>query len=455
MADPVDLAAAVKLPPREAIRYFRSKGYTVSWNWWETWQAAHAQAFTVAKATRLDVLQTLRAGIDRALQAGTGERAFLRELEPALRKAGWWGRQVVVDAAGHAEVVQLGSPWRLRTIFRTNMRTAWAHGRYRRQVDNAESRPYWLYDARDDDRTRPSHAALDGRVFRHDDPFWATHYPPNGWNCRCRVRPLTKSQVEARGLTVSRGARGLHPVTQRVGVDKRTGEEITTEGVEYRFRARGRRHTLLPDAGWSYNPGAAAPLYDAPAGDPALRSLVVEGQRTWQDWGLPARVPAIPAPPRLPAAPDAAAAKRRIAERLSQPGFEPVGITRADGVRDVIRSRVETPAGLDDVYIADSFIDHIVDRKKDHRERFADWILPSLRDPAEVWLTEVTDGRGRKVYRRQFVTAFEGVDGETKPTVAVIQEGKDDSLAWTFVPTRDSYANGRRRGFLLYRRGRK
>lgn len=137
-------------------------------------------------------------------------------------------------------------------------------------------------------------------MFRHDDPFWATHYPPNGWNCRCRVRPLTKSQVEARGLTVSRGARGLHPVTQRVGVDKRTGEEITTEGVEYRYRTGGRRHTLLPDAGWSYNPGAAAPLYDAPAGDPTLRSLVVDGQRTWQDWGLPARVPAIPAPPRLP-----------------------------------------------------------------------------------------------------------------------------------------------------------
>ena len=49
----------------------------------------------------------------------------------------------------------------------------------------------WMYDARNDDRVRPSHAAMDGIIFRHDDPIWATHYSPNGWNCRCRVRVLT------------------------------------------------------------------------------------------------------------------------------------------------------------------------------------------------------------------------------------------------------------------------
>ena len=159
-------------------------------------------------------------------------------------------------------------------------------------------------------------------------------------------------------------------------------------------------------------------------------------------------MPAIPAPPRLPAAPDAAAAKRRIAERLSQPGFEPIGITRADGKQDVVFSRVETPAGLEDVYVTESFVDHIVDHKKDHRERFADWILPSLRDPAEVWLTEVTDGRGRKVYRRRFITAFEGTVKD-KPTIAVAQEGKDGSLAWTFMRAGSRYLNDQRRGFLL------
>ena len=36
---------------------------------------------------------------------------------------------------------------------------------------------FWMYDARNDDRVRPSHAAMGGVIFRHDDPIWATHYP--------------------------------------------------------------------------------------------------------------------------------------------------------------------------------------------------------------------------------------------------------------------------------------
>ena len=130
---------------------------------------------------------------------------FVEELlEPLLRRAGWWGRQVVVSPDGGAEVVQLGSPHHLRTIYRTNMRTVRSGGRYRRQAESADDRPYWMYDAVMDATTRPSHAAFDGKVFAWDDPIWDTDYPPNGYNCRCRVRALTARQVEARGGWQSR-----------------------------------------------------------------------------------------------------------------------------------------------------------------------------------------------------------------------------------------------------------
>lgn len=41
-----------------------------------------------------------------------------------------------------------------------------------------------------DRRVRPSHAILDGKVYPADHEFWATHYPPNGFRCRCGVRTL-------------------------------------------------------------------------------------------------------------------------------------------------------------------------------------------------------------------------------------------------------------------------
>ena len=164
--DAADLGLAVKLPPRRTIAYFKAKGYTVSWNWWDAWGEAHAKAFTAAKAVKLDVLQSLRGGLDRALAQGLTERTFIKTMEPALRRLGWWGRQFVVNARGEAESVQLGSPHRLKTIFRTNTNTSYAAARERQQRADAGNRPYWQYLSMADGLTRPSHAALNGQVFR-------------------------------------------------------------------------------------------------------------------------------------------------------------------------------------------------------------------------------------------------------------------------------------------------
>lgn len=74
--------------------------------------------------------------------------------------------------------------------------------RRRQQEENADSRPYWMYVAIIDSNTRPEHAAMNGRVFRYDDPIWQTHYPPLEPGCRCRVRALTEAQIKSRGLVV-------------------------------------------------------------------------------------------------------------------------------------------------------------------------------------------------------------------------------------------------------------
>ncbi len=56
-----ELAYCMTLPPKRAISYLKSKGYSFTWDWEEMWQDAHARAFTVAKVTRLDILEDMRA----------------------------------------------------------------------------------------------------------------------------------------------------------------------------------------------------------------------------------------------------------------------------------------------------------------------------------------------------------------------------------------------------------
>ena len=438
MPDPIDLGFAVKLPPRRAIRYFKAKGYAISWNWWEVWQEAHAKAFTVAKALQLDVLHTLRGALQRALDEGLTERAFARDMEPALKKLGWWGRQVVVGEQGEAELVQLGSPHRLKTIFRTNMNTSYAAARFRQQLETADIRPYWQYLAMGDARTRPSHAALNGQVFRHDDPFWNSHYPPNGFNCRCRVRALTAEQVKERGLKITSSRGRLATVNQHAGIDKHSGEIVTRPGTAYRGTdTLDRPFILTPDAGWSHNPGRAFPLFDPLGQVPDSINRLATGQQTFRDFALPAlaatpTVLRLPVPALLPKAKSAEAALTQLTTALALP---------KRGWR-----RVETPAGLDDVVIAQSFLPHIVNDRRAARERYANYVLPTLQDPLEVWLTRYEDGS----LRRRFIALFEEA---RRQSLVVARENRDGSILFNFIPAgRETYLDTQRQGLLLHRK---
>lgn len=250
----IDLGYAMKLEPKLAVDYFRSKGYKITWNWQEMSAQAHAQAFTVAKSTSLDVLESIRLEIDKALAMGTTEREFKKNLAPVLQKLGWWGKQINIDSNGEAKEVQLGSPRRLSTIYRTNLATAYQAGRYQQQLASSETHPYWQYVATMDSQTRTAHAALHLRVFRYDDPIWQKLYPPNGWGCRCRVRALTRAQVEREGLIIESSAGKLDTYNVNSGVDDATGEFYRSEVTE--FKSGGQ--TTKTDAGWSGNVGSVA-----------------------------------------------------------------------------------------------------------------------------------------------------------------------------------------------------
>ncbi|MCU7976923.1 minor capsid protein [Shewanella sp. SW36] len=245
----VDLSIAINQAPADAVAYFRAKGFAISDDWQDVWTRTHARAFTVAKAVQMDVLTAIRNEVDAALSQGLTAKQFQANLKPQLEKLGWWGKK---DVDGRE--VQLGSPYRLNTIYRQNLQTAYMAGRYRRMLSRTKTHPYWQYVAIDDGQTRPAHARLRGKVFRFDDPIWDIIYPPNGWGCRCRVRALTEAQVKAMGITVENGEGYIQRFDTET-VARGTGEVLTVPHARIDLPDGS---SMSPDLGWAYSPGEAA-----------------------------------------------------------------------------------------------------------------------------------------------------------------------------------------------------
>ena len=93
-----------------------------------------------------------------------------------------------------------GRDWRTRVIYGTNLRTSYAAGRWQQLQAVRRSRPYWRYRHSPASVTpRHQHVEWDGLVLRADDPWWRTHYPPNGWGCNCYVEALSEREVRRLG----------------------------------------------------------------------------------------------------------------------------------------------------------------------------------------------------------------------------------------------------------------
>lgn len=272
---PIDLRAVFGLAPEQAISYIQRKGFAITWNWHDVQAAAHARAFTVAKAGSLDLLQDIRNALIDNLREGKTESDFLRELTPTLQAKGWWGKKEVEHENGAVETVRLGTPRRLKTIYQTNAQSAFMAGRYAAMREAIATHPYWQYIAVLDASTRPSHAAMHGKVFRADDPIWDYLTPPNDYNCRCRIRALTEDEVKARGLKVESSEGRMQQLLVDMGVDKRTGEirQAKVAQIEVTDRA-GKGFTFSPAPGFSSSPVAAHAMDDL---------LLEKAQRTLGD----------------------------------------------------------------------------------------------------------------------------------------------------------------------------
>lgn len=223
--------------PEEVTRYFDSKTSAPSWDWRDVAPHEHAISFTVAKSAGYDVLDDIRAALSEARRNNVDFGTFAEELEPLLRRKGWWGK---ARDPKTGKVVQLGSLHRLRTIYWANMSTAHAAGSWEKAWRTRRVVPFMLYEQSIAEQKRPLHLTWVGTLLPVEDPWWKTHYPPNGWLCKCRVRRV--SRAEARRLGYDPDKPAPDDGTYR-WKNKRTGEVLRVpNGI---------------DPGWQGNPGIA------------------------------------------------------------------------------------------------------------------------------------------------------------------------------------------------------
>lgn len=259
-------------PPPEVLGFLRNKGWAPAFSYMDVWGEEHAYAFTVAKAMEMDVLKAIKEALETALEQGLPYERFQRDLMPRLVELGWWGVKSMEDPmTGQADLVQLGSPRRLKTIYRANIRTARAAGQWERAQRTKDALPYFTYELGPSENHRPAHAAMAGTTLPIDDPTWNSWMPPNGWGCKCRVRQVGDVQVRREGLTVGPAPK----ISRGEWRNRRTGEITSVvQGI---------------DPGWDTNPGKSRRqtldrhLADAARGLPpdlrevAMRDAAVKG----------------------------------------------------------------------------------------------------------------------------------------------------------------------------------
>ncbi len=173
----------------EAVAYFLRKTRVPTATWRDLWQAQHARAFTVAGALRDDLLVDLQQAVQAAIDQGETLDDFRARFEDIVRRRGWTGWTGEGTAKGRA--------WRTQVIYTTNLRVAYQAGRW----ETLKAFPYLRYQHNPVRHPREDHVAWDGLVLRTDDPWWNTHYPPNGWGCRCSVTGAGEGRLRAPGKT--------------------------------------------------------------------------------------------------------------------------------------------------------------------------------------------------------------------------------------------------------------
>ena len=210
----------------------------------DVWNEEHITSFTVAKVMQIDILKDMKDAVEKAIANGETLSQFKKNLLPTLYQKGWSGKQIIKDdKTGEDVEVYIDAPHRLKTIYETNLRSAYMKGRFDRSYES-DAHPYLMYRVGPSKVHRPEHLAFDGLILDKNDKFWLSHNPPNGWGCKCYTVAVSKerkeryekegipSNSERMPLTIKIKAKTVSPkISYKTYINKRNGTISKVPGV--------------------------------------------------------------------------------------------------------------------------------------------------------------------------------------------------------------------------------
>lgn len=402
------MAEPIGVQFEEAIGYLRAKTRLPTRTWTDIWEAMHGRAFVVAGAMADQLIADFHEAVTDAIANGRSLEQFREDFDRIVARHGW-------SYKGSRN-------WRSKVIYETNLRMAHAAGRWAQIQRVKETRPYLRYVAVMDSRTRPQHAEWNDTILSVDDPWWESHYPPNGWNCRCAVQSLSARDMKLWGLKVSDTAPPIEEERRRL---KRGDGTVTLVTVPKGI-----------DTGFAYNAGIAG------FGRGAQKAAL---EKHGKFEGLDA--PGAPAYQLAPLEPV-------VTDIEEGPAFPP---DRPEELVNILRKALghdevvlTDPAG-GSVLIGQALVDHILESKKrqDGRERYFPFIPDLVRDPQEIWIGFArSEESGRVVLRRRYVKIY-----RTNKNRAFALVADADGNVWsavTFLRGSPRYLQSLRSGLRVY-----
>ena len=406
-------AAYLDLPFDEAIAFFKDKVGLPTETWKDLWEGMHSRAFVVAGAMKADLLTDLRGAVEKGIAQGTTLAEFRKDFDRAVGKHGWGYKG--------------GRNWRTATIFNTNLSTAYSAGHYQQMIDPdvLAARPYWRYVPSSSAEPRAEHQAWYGVTLPADDPWWRTHYPPNGWGCKCGVISMSRAEYER---------------------EKEAGAIQTTapqdETYEWTDKATGEVHKIPAGIGpgWAYNPGEAAW-----GRNQALR--LMEDQGPWVDLN-----PRFPEHFNRPEKVEVDDPRAALGQRAKPGDAAALRKTLSDAIGGDAADLTDPAGGV--IRVTQAITDHILEKPEtrwDGREAFFPFIPELIDAPYEIWISFArSEISGRVALRRRYVKAVRLGKKRGLGLVAESERGMWTGL--TFFRGKLDGLNNMRKGTLIWGR---